>query len=292
MRVTEQALYSGLARAVSQGWARLARIQQQVANGVRVAAPSDDPVAAARIGALDEARRHLDSSDNAADVARARLEATEGALGEANSLFIRVRELTVQAASEHYDAAARTATADEVAALRDQLLALSNTEVAGNYLFAGARSDQPAFDAGGTYQGDGNEPELEVAPGLRVATVLSGDRVFGAAGGTDLFQVLDDLETALRADDTTAIQAALDGIDSASQQLVAARAEAGSRLELVMAAQGWNARLREGVLAERGRWNDTDLANATMELTLAQKALEAAVASVAKVTGPNLLERL
>ncbi|RLB59528.1 MAG: flagellar hook-associated protein 3 [Deltaproteobacteria bacterium] len=292
MRVSEQQLFGQLARAVAAGWARLARVQRQVATGVRVASPADDPVAAARVGALDETLRRLDQADAAARSATASLEASEAALGEANSLVIRARELAVQAASEQYSAADRAAVADEVQALRQQMLALANTEVGGSYLFAGARNDQVAFDAAGNYQGDANEPELEVAPGLRVAVVLSGDRVFGAAGGTDVLATLDNLQQALNADDTAAIQSSLDQLDAAGRQLVSARAEAGARLELVAAAGGWCGRLRNGVLTDRGRVRDTDLAGASMQLALAQKALEAAVASVAKVVEPDLLGRL
>lgn len=292
MRVTDSQVFARLAGRVAASWERLARLQDQAATGRRVNRPSDDPVAAARIGALDEFLARLEGCERGAREVQARLEGAEAALASASELLIRARELAVQGASEQYSPADRAAMAAEAEALRQQLLAAGNAQVAGRYLFAGFRDDTPAFDAGGTYQGDAGEAWIEVSPGLRVAANLAGDRVFsGAGGGVDLFAALDGLRAALAADDTAAIRASLAGLEQGLDQLNAARAELGARHNTVSFAQEGNSALRIGSESDRGRLGDADWARLTSDLASAERALQAALATFPILQSMSLLAR-
>jgi flagellar hook-associated protein 3 FlgL len=165
--------------------------------------------------------------------------------------------------------------------------------VAGRSVFAGYLTDQPAFQAGGVYQGDQGELQLEVAPGLRVAATLRGDEVFsGAGGGVDLFVALDGLADALEANDTAGIRASLTDLDGGLEQINHSRARLGAGLDSLELAQAWCARVSENTQVDRARLRDSDLSKVTMELALARQALEAAMATVPKLTSLSLLDRL
>ncbi len=293
MRVTDQQMFSTLTWRINRNWERLEKVQDQIASGQKINKPSDDPVSSARTGILDETLSRLDDMDRTADKASGFLEATEGALGQVSDLLIRARELAVQGASDGYDAQDRDDMAIEVRAMFDQLVALGNLDVNGRYVFAGFLSDQPAFQADGTYNGDSNELELRVSPGLQVKATLAGGQVFGAAGGgTDIFAVLDGLATALETDNTANIQNALDGLDTSLTQINSARSLVGSRLDSVQLAKGWNDRLRTGAKTQRADVRDLDLGKASMELAMAQQALQATLASTPRMMAQSLLNYL
>ncbi|NMB74009.1 MAG: flagellar hook-associated protein FlgL [Myxococcales bacterium] len=292
MRVTDSQVFARLSGRVAAAWERLARLQDQAATGRRVNRPSDDPAAAARIGALDEFLARLRDCQDGAHQAQAWLEGAESALASASDTLIRARELAVQGASEQYSPADRAALAAEAQELYQQLLASSNAQVAGRYLFAGFQEDAPAFDSTGTYQGDDGELWLEVSPGLRVAANLPGDRVFsGAGGGVDLFATLDGLRAALAADDSVAIRASLSGLEQGLEQLNAARAELGTRYNTVSFAQEGNSALRVSSESDRGRLGDADWAQLTSELATAERALQAALATFPMLQSMSLLAR-
>jgi flagellar hook-associated protein 3 FlgL len=292
VRITEKQIMASLNRGISQGWSRLGEIQGRISSGVRVEKPSDDPLASVRIGSIDRALAEIDRCQLAAREGRASLEASEGALAEMSDLLIRARELAVQGASDQYSAEDRQAMALEVEKLREQALALANTQVGGRYIFSGAREDTPAFDAAGNYQGDALERELEVAPGLKVAVRLRGDTLLGGAGGgVNVFTVLSDLQAALSANDGAAVRAQLGLLEQAGEQISQGRARAGSRLNLIEGAQNWNGRLGLQLQQDRSAWRDTDLASASLDLALAQKALEASVLSASRMLQMNFLNR-
>lgn len=293
MRVTDQQIYSNLSSQVRTNWSRLARAQERAATGKEVLRPSDNPLAADRIGALQESLAKLDDSDRAGKNAAASLEAVESATGQASDLLIRARELAVQSASEQYGAEDRAAAALEIRQLQKSLVAIGNTRVADRYVFGGYLSDRPPFQADGTFVGDSGEPELEVAPGLMVATTVRADETFsGAGGGVDLFAALDTLATAMETNSSPGIQASLDTLDQGLSQLLQARSRAGSRLSTVSAAANWNERLRVGLETDVSKISDADLARASMDLALAQQALEATLATVPKMVGESILDRL
>ena len=60
MRVTSDTLRSAFLSALEQAQRRIAETQNQVTTGKRINTPSDDPVAAARVAALDASLTRLD----------------------------------------------------------------------------------------------------------------------------------------------------------------------------------------------------------------------------------------
>ncbi len=293
MRVTDQQMFSALTWRINRNWQHLEKVQDQIASGQQINKPSDDPVSSSRTGVLDETISHLDNMDRSADQASGYLEAIEGTLGQVSDLLIRARELAVQGASDENDAQARADIALEIRSMFDQLVSLGNLDVGGRHVFAGFLSDQPAFASDGSYNGDSNELEIRVSPGLQVKATVAGDRVFGGAGGgVDIFSVLDGLATALETDDTVNIQNSLDGLDAGLSQINSERALAGSRLDSVQLAKGWNDRLRTGAKAQRADIRDLDLSKASIELAMAQQALQATMASTPRMMAQSLLNYL
>jgi flagellar hook-associated protein 3 FlgL len=143
---------------------------------------ADDPLGAGRAQALDRGIARMDQYSSNAHSVQSRLNQQEGVLAQAGDLLTRVRELTVQANTGTLSEADRRSLAGEVSSIRDQLLALANTDDGmGNHLFGGTTDQNAPFVLSGggvAYVGDQNQRKVEVASGQQVDDSAPGSEVF------------------------------------------------------------------------------------------------------------------
>jgi flagellar hook-associated protein 3 FlgL len=171
--------------AMLEQQARLARTQNEVATGVRVRTPADDPIAAARISGLDRALAESQQFERNATAVEVRLQTEEQALADAVGVLQRVRELAVQGSNATVGPDERRAITSELRSRLEEILAIANrTDGAGEYLFAGLASDTQPFARGASsvsYAGDSSARLVKISPTQSIANGHSGDAVFMSA---------------------------------------------------------------------------------------------------------------
>jgi flagellar hook-associated protein 3 FlgL len=112
--------------------------QEQLVSGKRVTRASDDPVQAARAERALAQDTRLEARQRSLEASRQTMAQTESALGDAQGIMQRMRELVVQAGNAATDDAGRKTIATELRGLREQLLGIANQQDGlGGYLFAG-----------------------------------------------------------------------------------------------------------------------------------------------------------
>lgn len=293
MRVTEGYLHSSLVQQMSSGYSRLAKVNSALATGVKLQSASDDPVTVDKLRRLDtQLSRLVDGLERAGDVQN-RMENAEGALGEAANVFVRAYELSIQMDNAAYGAEERAGAAEELRQLKESLLSMANTQTGGAYVFGGRNEDQAPFDDAGLFVGDTQNREVELVGGLRIEATMTADRAFaGTGGGVDVFAALDDAVTALESNDQAALAGLADTMETARDQLTAARADIGCQINLIQRAETFAERLRENLTLERSDLIDTDIAEAATELTQAQNTLQAAVSVGSQLLDSSVLRML
>lgn len=238
LRVTDNLRLHDITTNLAELRSRQAEASRRASTGIRVEKPSTDPLAAARATVLESGLERLSSLRTNVSTAIADTDLTESSLAQATEILNRARELAMQGANGSLNAGDRVMLADEVSALKQELVALSNQQGSYGYLFAGHQTEAPAFDADGNYQGDAGVRRIEVSQGLFLQTNLLGSDVFtGGGSGVNVFQELEALEGALRSDDVAAVSAGLTGLDSGLEQLTQARSRTGSlrtRLDIAL----------------------------------------------------------
>lgn len=282
VRITDNLRLHDITYNLAELRSRQADVSRQASTGMRVDKPSADPLAASRATVLESGLERLTSLRSNVNVAIADVDLTESSLAQATEILNRARELAMQGSNGAYNAGDRALLADEVAALRSELLALSNQQGSYGYLFAGHQTQSPAFDSNGTYQGDAGVRRIEVAQGLVLETNLLGSDVFGgASGGVDVFAELADLENALRNDDVPNVSAGLTGLDTGLEQITQARSRMGSlRTRLDIALETLD-RSEISLTAQRADAIEADPFKSLTELTGISTTLEQAI-SVAR----------
>ena len=271
----------------------LAKLQEHLASGKKILRPSDDPVAISRSlklkADLAYNKQYVSNTDNALSW----LESTELALKDLGDVLQRVREMAVKAGSGSLSLEDRAAIADEIQQLQNHVVQLGNATYADRYIFAGYKTDQPAFAEQGNqlvYQGDNGKIAYETGVGSRIdVNVIGGD------GGAEIDKIYDVLER-FKNDLMDPANPELDGyigeIDQRIIQVLSLRSEAGAkvnRFELI------RARLKDeeinftNLLSQN---EDADIAEIIVWFKEAENVYRASLATGARIIMPTLIDFL
>lgn len=293
MRITQEGMVASSLTRLTKRLDRFSDAQEQLATGKRFLRPSEDPAAANRSLLLRaEQRAGEQQTRNAAD-AQSWLGLADTQLQSATSRVQRVRDLLVRGAN-NAEQSERDAIAIEVAAIRDELVAIANSTKGGTPLFSGFSSNAPVAEVAGvwTYQGDGGQITRRVGDAETVTVNVTAEDVFGFAAGADIFTALDDAEAALRSGDEAGIRAGIGDVDAGLTRIHDGLALVGSAANRVDSAL---ARVRDGLLDVKGEiaaTEDVDIAEAVMNLQTQEVAFQATLAAMGRVLQPSLIDFL
>ncbi len=264
---------------------RVAKLNEQVSTGKRINRPSDDP---GRISQLHNIRQQLSNQDvyrKNATQAEQLLNVADQSLRDIHATLTEVRELAVQFANESYNSDQRSQAAEVTDSLFGRALSSANIQFNERYIFAGTAYDSAAFGDDGSYLGSTDNPEAIVGDGLTVKTGFDGSDAL--TGSSDMFGAIEELKTALNADDTTAIIASLDSIDDALRDVEGARVEVGGEMRRSMDATDLASNLEVELTQAKASIEETNVVDAYSKLVQLQTNFDAAmqVASMQRYSG-------
>jgi flagellar hook-associated protein 3 FlgL len=289
--------------AMNERRAALTQAQLQMSTGKRVNAPSDDPLGAAQAERARSQVARIGIERRMIDFARTMLGQADNAMASAGETLQVAREGLVAAGNGALSATDRALIAQKLRASRDELLTIANQrDGAGGYVFGGQGSTRAPFADSGTLAWLPNAGEQATGADVPFTTSQDGRAVFMdlAAAGTpqSIFQTLDDAIALLEnpgasgAAVTAGIGSALDGVDGALERVLVTRTRAGEQLRAIDARERL---LESGEIEASGRLSDlvdVDYASAITRFQQNQTALEAAMATYAKVARLSLFDFL
>lgn len=183
MRISTSMIHNNAVSALMKRQTEVSKTQNEVATGLRVQKPSDDPVAAVKILQLEQTKSANTQFGVNISTATTRLEQEEQALADSERILQRVYELTVQANSSALSQSDRQSIASELVELNKQLADIGNSKDANDeFLFSGLSTGTQPFvrDASNniSYAGDGGARSLQVSAAQYVQDGDSGQHVF------------------------------------------------------------------------------------------------------------------
>ncbi len=293
MKVTTAVVFNNFLFHMNRSQDLMEELRVQASSGKKINKPSDAPADTQRALRLSQSLSQFDQYDRNINRGMGLLDVAESALSGAGDILSKIKEFAVQGSNSSQTGTSRIGLANQVVQLRDQLVALANAEFDGQYVFSGTRTDTLAYTGNGTYGGDSGIIQISIARNTRVNVTKAGNAIFGTAGGgVDVFAAINTLETALRNNDVATIQAQINGVETAREQLLSARTELGAvttRLEgsrLNMDNLGLTLRRQ---LAET---EDADLAEVITGLQAQKNVLDATIASYGTIASQSLLDFL
>lgn len=187
MRVTQSMLSSNMLRNLNTSYGKLGKLQEQLQSGKKANRPSDDPVVVVKgmkyrleIDKVEQYQRNIGD-------AHTWLDTTDEALGQVGEALHRVKELTVQAATDSNTDEDRKKIQVEIAQIKEQLRDLANTKVGDNYIFTGTHTNEPLYKGGEangttnaavTVAGGARDFKLNVFDGISIGVNTPGKELF------------------------------------------------------------------------------------------------------------------
>src|SRR5579871_3374743 len=267
----------------------------QIASGLAITKPSDNPAGAVQVMSYDADITRLGQYQANANDAVAWLGSAQNTLGSVSSQLQKVQSLVQQAANGTTDAAGRAAIADQIDTIRSSLLADANTTYQGRPIFGGTTGGTHAYDSSGNYIGDSGTINRTLAAGTSVQVNVLGTDAFGS-GSASIFAVLTQVSSDLRSSNPTNINAIgttdLTAVQQSFTTLQTVQATVGSRYNEVQSLQAGAQSRQTTLITAKSTVSDLDLAKAETELATQQLTYQAALQATARVLSLSLSEFL
>jgi flagellar hook-associated protein 3 FlgL len=227
-RISDNARFNTIAGNISNLQDSTRGAADQLTTQKRINQPSDDPEGTTIVLNLRAAGASIDRYKENIISGETWLKITELNLNSINDLVAQAQAVAQNAEGTSAD---RAAAADSIQNIMDQMLSLANAQLDGRYIFSGSKTDTKPFAATVNdtpppahlydYNGDNQSLNINIGQNSSMGYNITGDAVFpaSAGGGVALFETLDALKTALLADDSTAIAAAVADVENAGQQV-------------------------------------------------------------------------
>jgi flagellar hook-associated protein 3 FlgL len=301
MRVTNQSLSLQVTEGLQQAFRRVAETQEAVTSGKRINRLSDDPIGAVRVIGLRGFESSLNQYTRNIDRALSAIEQADSVLDSVVDRLSRGKELALSMANDSNSPEQRLQTSKEVREILEGVIGLANTKVESRFIFAGfVNSTAPFAEGAGivTYSGDDGVIDVQASAVSSLAINVPGDQVFkgaGLANGQDIFDIFLDLETALQNNNVNGpdgIRSQIGRFDSAIDQMLAFRADLGSRINNAQTAKDALNAIKIHNTEQRSQIEDADVLKIYSDFARYQQAFQAALQSSAQVIQPSLLDFL
>ncbi len=291
MRVTQSMLSGNMLRNLSNSYAKLGKVQEQVNTGKKVTRPSDDPVTAMKgityrkeLNSVEQFSRNIGEAHNWLDT-------TDDTLDKIGSVLQRANELMVQASNGTMTPDDRKKVDSELQQLKAHVRDLSNTKIGDRYIFSGTKTTTAPFD-GTDYVADptfGKQTvEIEVFDGIMMRINSTPIDVFKS-----IDTMFNDISTAIQGTASgNGLSAHLATIDQNINKLLETRAEIGARQNRV---ELMDTRLQsqEVIATKRMSENeDIDYEKTITEMITQESIHRAALSVGARIIQPTLTDFL
>ncbi|MEK4004047.1 flagellar hook-associated protein FlgL [Paenibacillus sp. FSL P2-0089] len=301
IRVTSNMMSSQLLLNLNRNARTMNDTQLQLASGRKINKPSDDPV-----GITYSLRYRAELSSNEqytknVDSALSWLDYNDTVLGQAGDVIQRLRDLTVQASTGSNPQSALDSINEEVMQLKEQLVDIANSKLNGKYIFNGEQYTTKPYDfakgADGTYDTsqevitDAGQIQYIVGEGVQMPINLTGNSVFGNTGESDnIFSLINNLSSALKAGNITGISSQLDKIDTRTETILSARSEIGAKTNRVELMQDRLSDLNINLTDLQAKTEDADYEGLIMQSKIQENIYNASLSVGAKIISTTLVD--
>ncbi|MDD3293327.1 MAG: flagellar hook-associated protein FlgL [Geobacteraceae bacterium] len=294
MRVTPGMTANNAMYNLQKGRTILGRLQEQVASGMVINRPSDDPITTRQLleleNKLEEGEQYLSNITKA----NLWLKMTNTALGGVADVVNQARKLAGTITSGSSDSTVRENAVSQLTELKKQLVDMGNTQFGDQYLFSGFKTDTPPFsNTDNLYHGSGDAIAVEIDRSSISAINITGDSLLmgtGSYGSVHVLQTFDDLISAIQANNPANIRDAALKLDNSIPQISNAISDVSSRLNRLENAKTMISSDKATIQGIISDTQSVDMIEAATKLTLRQTAFEAALSATAKISQLSLLD--
>lgn len=289
---TTLAFSQELMSSLNAGELNAQSLQQQLATGSSVLAPSSNPTGAVDALSAQAAATQANTWVTNATDGTSRLGLANQTLNEVLAQISQLQQSVESVSTANFSPAGSSALAVKVQGIGQSILAEANTSYEGYAIFGGTSGATDAFSSSGAYLGNTTAPTRTVGPGIQLAAGVTGDTVFGT-GATGLFGVINQTVSDLQAGNTNAVLSTdLPALNNWYSQMQGSAAQVGSLYDEMSAASSQAQSTAQTLSTQASNITAVDLPQVSTELSLQQSTLQAALYSLSQVVPQSLVQYL
>lgn len=178
MRVTNALLYNTSLRNYRTSSEKLYNINQQLASGMKIQNSYENTGIYVDTMRLNYEISTLTQSSESSSKAKSFADNTDSTLTEITSKFDLFKTKLSQAANASNSTTSLEAIANELEAIKEQLIGLSNTSINGQFLFSGSAVATKPISSDGTYNGNDDSLTAVIGSGVELPYNVDGKSLF------------------------------------------------------------------------------------------------------------------
>ncbi|MTV49927.1 flagellar hook-associated protein FlgL [Heliobacillus mobilis] len=311
MRITQSMMSRNFMTGLYDITGKMDKTQYQLSTGRQYQLPEDAPMENVQImthrSTLVQVNKYM---KNTGEI-QVWLENSDSALSEVNNVLQRVRELVLQANNSTATTDSKQAIAHEIGELNDHLKNVSNTTIAGRYIFAGTNTDKPPCtkDSNGNWvwQGNNGDINVEIDANATVPMNSKGFDIFvrndfnwndlttptTPAPEKNLFNMLDALTKELKDPNSTkSLDKFLDVTDQFLDGVNDERSSIGARANRIDFTKSRLEEFHLNITDALSGKEDADMAQVYTNMSMQQNVFRAALSAGSRIIQPSLVDFL
>ncbi|MGM0418738.1 MAG: flagellar hook-associated protein FlgL, partial [Thermodesulfobacteriota bacterium] len=185
MRIATRTMYELQKYQLGQAYGKLAEDNTTVSTGKKINNLSDDPVGLTQVLNFKSGTKFLENINTNAENGKTWLSTAETAVSSTEDLTLEMKTLALKMKNDSVNADQRKDAINQVNAALAELVNLGNTQIRGEYVFSGNRTDIQPINADSledpekvTYKGDNNPYKIKVSSEDTMAVGQVGSEVF------------------------------------------------------------------------------------------------------------------
>ncbi len=287
MRVTNKMMADRVTVQLARQTEQMAMTQEHIITGKRINRPSDDPVEISSVLSYRKAISSLDQYNENISKAKLRIDTVEDVLEMVGGLLREAKEIA-------YDTnpAMRSEMAEQVAAIRAQVLQMANYQIDGKYLFSGDLTQTQPYDTTTwLYNGDTGAKDVMIGENMQINITADGSSIFGP-DLDNVFDILNDLEDALNLPDPVAIENQIGRLDSAVDTITTIRTRNAGVYKRLEATENHYNYFKINVQEMLSKTEDADIAEAIINFQVQKTTYESTLATSSMILQKSLIDFL
>ncbi len=145
MRVTQEGLYRNLTNYIQDHIEGIDKLNEQISSGKKILNLSDAPIETSQLVEIKKRLKHLEQYNKDITRADAWVKTTDSTLSNVNDITQKLQVIAEQGSTETYNYNNRLALSNSVDAMSEELMQNINTDINGDYIFSGFKTNQKPF---------------------------------------------------------------------------------------------------------------------------------------------------
>ncbi len=298
-RITDQMESNLLITNIDNDLSALNQTQNELSTGLSIQEPSDNPYGSALSINLNAQITAIQGYSTNITDATAWTQTASAAMQSIYQQGQTVQTLVVEGSNGTLNQSDLTDMAAQVNQMIDGIKQSADTQLNGNYIFAGTATTTTPYATGtgspNTYNGNTGTVTRAIGPGAgsQVAVNANLSSVLGSGGGDGLMlDTLTDIENDLTSGNQSDLGTQLTKLQANLSQLSDLQAQVGGVQDQIQMASTRLQSLQTTDAQELGGVQDVDMASATILYSTQQAGYQAALQTAAKIEQQSLLNFL